>query len=43
MEGRDIDNFEKCVEIKIMAYNWIIEDIKLALMKPGNKIDPFTT
>ena len=30
LEGRDIDNFEKCVEIKMMAYNWTIEDIKLA-------------
>jgi len=28
LEGRDIDNFEKCVEIKMMAYNWIIEDME---------------
>ena len=28
LEGRDIDDFEKCVEIKMMAYNWIIEDME---------------
>jgi len=28
LEGRDIDDFQKCVEIKMMAYNWIIEEME---------------
>ena len=27
-EGRTIDDYKKCVDIKMMAYNWIIEEME---------------
>ena len=27
-EGKIIDDYKKCVDIKMMAYNWIIEEME---------------
>jgi len=29
LEGKDIDDFRKCIDIKGYSYNWIIEDMEL--------------